>query len=276
MDRSKKQEKMIVSVIVPVYKPDPETYDQLRLYLDMQDLGLTDIKLEVIYEIDREGRGAGPTRNQAIAKARGELLLFTDADCIPPLDWVNTMADAAKANPDVDVFGGGVADQDWLAAAIGDAQPTILRDGSLYVAGTYNCAIRRKALEREVGFTSFRVGQDTELMLRLRRAGCKFKYVDSVVKHYPKRSFWQYLKRRYMKGQAHTRDLVKYWDVVPDEVREGYSNGKILFVLATVFPPILLLIALKYVVRARDVRAAAAMVPWWVTRLGSITYHGRD
>jgi len=46
---------------------------------------------EVIIEKDTEMKGAAYTRNQAIKKAKGELLAFTDDDCQPKDDWLEVL-----------------------------------------------------------------------------------------------------------------------------------------------------------------------------------------
>ena len=64
-------------------------------------------------------RGAGPTRNGGVAAARGELLAFTDSDCIPEPQW---LAEGIAALDRYDVVGGAM---------------TVLADGPLTAAEAF-------------------------------------------------------------------------------------------------------------------------------------------
>jgi GT2 family glycosyltransferase len=50
-------------------------------------------------------RGAGPTRNGGASVARGEILAFTDSDCVPSPEW---LAEGTAALADYDFVGGRV------------------------------------------------------------------------------------------------------------------------------------------------------------------------
>lgn len=51
-------------------------------------------------------KGPGGARNFGASRAKGEILVFIDADCIPPADWLKSLA-APFADPDVGAVGGG-------------------------------------------------------------------------------------------------------------------------------------------------------------------------
>jgi GT2 family glycosyltransferase len=113
-----------VSVIVPVYNGADEIgtcvaallaqdYPAERLEIIIVDNGSTDTTAEVVrnYGVtladEREQVGSYAARNKGVAVASGEILGFTDADCLPSPDWVKT-AVAAFADPAVHVVGGEV------------------------------------------------------------------------------------------------------------------------------------------------------------------------
>lgn len=62
--------------------------------------------------------GACRARNHGISSARGEIVLLTDDDCLVPIDWIEGVREHFQADPDLDVFFGGVTiPASWEGAA---------------------------------------------------------------------------------------------------------------------------------------------------------------
>jgi GT2 family glycosyltransferase len=66
----------------------------------------------------RPGRGLAKARNQAIRLAQGDILVFTDDDCVVTEDWAAQIARAFAANPHVDAVYGRVLAHDDGGAPI--------------------------------------------------------------------------------------------------------------------------------------------------------------
>jgi len=71
----------MISVIIPSIRDN--------VNIDFSNQTFRDF--EVIIEKDTQRKGAAYTRNQAIKKAKGELLAFTDDDCQPKDDWLEVL-----------------------------------------------------------------------------------------------------------------------------------------------------------------------------------------
>ena len=95
-----------VSVIIPVYNGaknlpsllsslQNQTYPKDALQIIISDNNSNDASdeiamqypgVQVIYE--RDIQNAGAARNRAISVATGDIFAFTDADCVPQVDWI--------------------------------------------------------------------------------------------------------------------------------------------------------------------------------------------
>jgi glycosyltransferase involved in cell wall biosynthesis len=53
-------------------------------------------------------RGIGPPRNLGIKVAEGEIVCFTDSDCIVEKDWLKKISEFFESNPEADAVGGPV------------------------------------------------------------------------------------------------------------------------------------------------------------------------
>jgi glycosyltransferase involved in cell wall biosynthesis len=135
--------------------------------------------------IDEPRKGLVVARERGRQEARGELLVYIDADCRAPLTWLQRVADRFESDDTLIAMSGNYRfyDWDWWGRALlraydftlGPATHVlvkyILRIGVVFYGG--NFAVRRDALERINGFdTTIEFhGEDTNLGRRLSRVG---------------------------------------------------------------------------------------------------------
>src|SRR5262245_44256413 len=94
--------------------------------------------------------GPGGARNVACARARSDVLAFTDDDCLPTAGWLAALLGAL--GPGVDVVQGAVRAEPAELAASGPWDKTLWVSGPTPWFETANIAYRRELFERLGGF----------------------------------------------------------------------------------------------------------------------------
>ena len=191
----------LVSVIIPAFNSEATIkglldslmaldYRRDRLEIILVDGGSTDRTREIAQEypikvIVEERRGINVARNFGVRNSNGEILAFTDSDCIVPVDWIRKIVEAFKDSR-VGCLGGSViryednflsryADESIMPVLRRFRRRELLGDVGLmfrYPAGC-NMAFRREALER-VGYFDERIRygfDEDELIERICRSG---------------------------------------------------------------------------------------------------------
>lgn len=155
---------------------------------------------------------AGPSaaRNLGIKEARGDIIFFTDDDCVVPPDWMETILDGYKKYPEISGAGGWympskeelarnvVAKFFYYISFLHDSRigPFLLHHEILsndpmvcfetFAYNTANMSFRRSILERVGGFREEfrRPGyEDNDLALRVFHGGGSILYLPSHVTH---------------------------------------------------------------------------------------------
>lgn len=208
-----------VSVVVPHYQ-DLDGLAQCLARLEVQSFPSGDFEIVVADNASPIGeaavaavvdgrarlvvcaeKGAGPARNAGVAASSGEILAFTDSDCLPEPGWLEGGL-AALQNCD---FVGGrmevtVADPAHMAAT--EAFETVFAfDNEKYVRRmgftvTANLFCARRVFDAVGGF---RVGvsEDKDWSHRARGAGYRIGYASSAVVGHPARRTWAELQRKW-------------------------------------------------------------------------------
>ncbi len=152
-------------------------------------------------------RGPAAARNAGARHARGDVLVFTDSDCVPHADWVEQLLsgfeDGAAA------VGGtySTANPESLLARLIHEEIMVRHDrydAEVDFLGSFNVAYRRCAFEKAGGFDEdFRMasGEDNDLAYRLADAGERLRFVrEAVVKHHHPDRLIPYLRSQMRHG----------------------------------------------------------------------------
>jgi glycosyltransferase involved in cell wall biosynthesis len=213
----------LVSVIVPVYD-DPhglraclralaaQTYPADRFEVVVVDNGSrTDLRDVVAafpgFRIEREeAPGSYAARNRGIEASKGEILAFTDSDCLPEPAWLEAGVRALAAAPDCGAVGGAIrmfaANPERITAfdlhdlVWGMPQRVYVQRYGL--AATGNLFARRSTFDRVGPFDpGFRSCGDCEWSFRMTASALRLGYAaDAQVRHSTRSSFAQFVRRR--------------------------------------------------------------------------------
>ena len=166
---------------------------------------------EVLEILDQDRRGVAWGRNEGIRRAKGDLIAFTDDDCVPGPQWLATLIGALDHH-NADGAGGNLRESDPLLRAIQQgrrAKPHREQVDSSGLVGTGgNIMFRRSCLDATAaqdGFVyneSFRTAEDWELVYHLRSRGTRLVYVPFEVDHLRSARPWSYLRYQYARGSG--------------------------------------------------------------------------
>ncbi|VVM05748.1 Putative mycofactocin biosynthesis glycosyltransferase MftF [Methylacidimicrobium cyclopophantes] len=166
---------------------------------------------EGIRVIHQENGGLSVARNRGIAAAEGEVLAFTDADCVVDEDWLYFLASAFQSGDLAGVGGPNIAPppatavEAVIAAAPGSPSHVLLTDRLAEHLPGCNMAFRRTALEKIGGFVpEFRVaGDDVDLCWRLLDQGFALGFSPgALVWHRRRSTVSAYLRQQAGYGKA--------------------------------------------------------------------------
>ena len=213
--------KPLYSVIVPAYQAAATIglcLDALNAQTVARDLyevivvddGSTDGTSEMarraaVQVIVQPNSGAAAARNRGAAIARGDLLLFTDADCAPVPGWI-----AALVAPFVDERVAGakgtyLTDQRAIVSRFTqleyqDRYDRMAGVESINFVDTYSAAYRREIFLANVGFDpSFRYDEDQEFSFRLTEKGYRLVFAPAAqVYHRHNATLAAYIRRKFL------------------------------------------------------------------------------
>ncbi len=219
-----------VSIIVPVRNAErtiKTTFEYLmnvdypRTFLEIifADGGSSDKTVEIIKEYQAHHRfiklveipdcpSPGYARTQALKRARGDFIFFTDGDCAPVKDWIDKMLEVFNRDAKIGAVGGEIytlrVDPNNLVEIYCEAfgfnrvswrygnleegyypaqenMPTQVCGHRSYFFVTANVAYRKEAVEdAERKFWELPTGEDIDFGIRVRKKGWKFYFLPSA------------------------------------------------------------------------------------------------
>ena len=199
--------------------------------------------------------GSYIARNTGIIHAQGEIIVFTDSDCLPMSDWLTAGVAAITADPQIGLVAGriDVFAQDPHNPTLAE-QYEVVRGFPIqeyierwHFGATANIFTRRDVLTKVGDFdATLKSGGDSEWCKRVHAAGYQTVYSDTAIIRHPARqtvgAIWR--KARRVAGGLHDIDSRQnppsaylrygFWrDVIPPIKKtaallqqEGYTLGQ--------------------------------------------------
>ncbi|MBW1743710.1 MAG: glycosyltransferase family 2 protein [Deltaproteobacteria bacterium] len=195
---------MRISVIIPFYNAQRtiekcaeallgQTYSENEYEIIMIDNNSRDASAEIVKRYPRiqlvseEKQGAYAARNKGLKKARGQIIAFTDPDCIPSDDWLEKIASALEHSRIGIVIGSrkslhGSSILSMLEAYEHEKNDYVFRSKikEIYFGYCNNMAVRKELLDEVGPFVERPRGSDT---IFIRRA--VEEYSSDIVRYVP-------------------------------------------------------------------------------------------
>ncbi|MFH1545302.1 MAG: glycosyltransferase [archaeon] len=221
----------MISVIIPTFNAEKTIKDCINSILKQKineeielivvDDGSNDRTREILKSfggkaklIEQKHKGPAAARNNGAKNAKGEIILFTDSDCVVGENWVDEMSKPLKEKEAVGVQGSYKTEQKELIARfiqieIEERYGKMKKEKYIDFIGSYSAAYWKAVFQEFGGFNeSFSIasGEDPELSYRISEKGLKMVFnPGAIVYHTHPTSMLQYFKIKFFRG---------YWRVL--------------------------------------------------------------
>jgi len=193
-----------VSVIVPTI--GRSSIEATKTALKKQ----TRLPDEIIIIEDVNQSGPSWARNEGMKKAKGNLIAFTDDDCIPDNDWIERFIKA------IEVYNASMVSSDFKETdpfldeirQRRNFPDSVRINPEGFVGNTGNVMYRQECLDECVRldgiifnpiYGAF-ASEDIDLVFRLKKRGHTLVYINNKVKHLKEMSLLHYLKHQLYRG----------------------------------------------------------------------------
>jgi glycosyltransferase involved in cell wall biosynthesis len=182
--------------------------------------------------IRQENRGPAAARNRGVQAAQGEVVAFTDDDCLPDANWLTYLSESYTScsdSPPVAV-GGRVenfSNGHWLRdfRALQNKHHLSSRTDNPEYLDTANASFHKSVFLELGGFDEsfpFPSGEDVDFGFRLIEAGYDFLIKpEAIVQHIGRVSLFDIIKQSFNRGRGNAYLKAKY----PDRFMGPPSQG---------------------------------------------------
>ncbi|WP_069661072.1 glycosyltransferase family 2 protein [Arcticibacter eurypsychrophilus] len=204
--------KSTYEIIVVSDGPDPVTAEAIKVWTGF-------VHLKVSYYPLPEKKGPAAARNYGWKKAKGELIAFTDDDCIPDQDWLASLLAAYHDEEELVISGQVIVPL--------PENPTDFERNTAHLETaefiTANCACTKKALWETGGFDEhFEQAwrEDSDLHFKTIRHKIPLKKVnEAIVVHPVRRAPWGISIKEQRKGMYNALLYKKYPELYKSRIR---------------------------------------------------------
>ncbi|MBI4830363.1 MAG: glycosyltransferase [Candidatus Lindowbacteria bacterium] len=162
----------------------------------------------------QRNQGPAKARNFGVENAKGDIVIFTDSDCVAERDWIELMTEPLRNGQISGVKGAYRTAQRSLAARFAQVEfeeryELLKKHEHIDFVDSYSAAFRKQVFLKAGGFdTSFPKAnnEDTEFSYKLTAMGCKMVFApDAIVYHRHPDTVWKYFRLKFGRG---------YWRMV--------------------------------------------------------------
>lgn len=229
----------LISVVIPAYNSaetlhaclealESQTLARSQYEVIVVDDGSADATAEIarghesVILLSQPRRGPAAARNLGARHAKGVILLFTDADCVPSPDWIEVMS-ASFSRDDIIGVAGGIRTRQrgliprFIQLEFDDRFDKLAKQPSIDFICTATGGFTRDVFLESGGFREDLLGaEDAELSFRLASLGHKMVFVpQAIVYHSHPQSLFEYARRkcryaywRFMVYVGHPRKVI--------------------------------------------------------------------
>jgi glycosyltransferase involved in cell wall biosynthesis len=212
-----------VSVVIPVWNKanllrlcldhlNQQTYPKDRYEIIVVDNGSDDQISQVRYDyphirwFHEDSPSSYAARNRGLRHAMGEIIAFTDADCLPTPTWIENGVQSLQSS-DASLVGGDIQ---YVMPTDRELSVYELLEEKLFGMGnhrrliesrgfavTANLIVYRSVFEKAGYFDSeLKSSGDREWTQRAVRTGNKLSFAESALIYHPRRNSWSELTRK--------------------------------------------------------------------------------
>lgn len=216
----------MISIIIPSHNSEKTIQENIESLLDQDYKGKYEIivvdssrdkTLEILSQfpvklIKQKPKGPAAARNLGVKKSKGNIIVFIDADCVAPKNWLKSLLKPFSSKNVIAVAGTYKTKnkESSIARFVGyeieQRHEKMKKFRNIDFVATYNCAYRKKIFIKLGGFNEkFTQAEDVDLSFRIVKKGYKIRYQPSAyVYHYHPDTLIKYLKQKFWRG---------YWKV---------------------------------------------------------------